>query len=99
MSLKSKIFLLIPLCFLIHIWLTIVFKFDVTPDWLFYDTDPHPEDPPVKGLLPDVLYVFIIFIFSPLSYFISSIYTAYNKLWWWFAAYQVLGFGFWIYLG
>lgn len=99
MSLKLRTLLLIPLLFFIHVWLTFVFDVDVIPDWLFYDTNPQPEDLPVKGLLPDNLYFVIMFLFAPLSFFMGVIYTAYKKLWWWFGAYMVLGFGFWLYLG
>ncbi|GLT16932.1 hypothetical protein GCM10007938_07090 [Vibrio zhanjiangensis] len=98
MSIKSKILLFIPLLVFIHIWLTFVFGVDVTPDWLFYDTQPHSEDPSPTGLLPDNLYFVIMFIACPLSFFIGSIYTIYKKLWGWFAAYLILGFGLWLYL-
>lgn len=98
MSIKSKIFLLIPLLAFMHIWLTFVFGVDVTPDWLFYDSSPHPEDPPSKGVLPDGLYFIFMFLLAPLSFFIGSLYAAYKKLWFWLAAYVILGFGLWLYL-
>ncbi len=84
-------FLLVPLLLLIHIWLNLFFHLDVTPDWLFYDSFPHPEDPPSQGLLPSVLYPWLVFLVIPLSVVGGTIYTAYKKLWWWFGAYMILG--------
>ena len=47
----------------------------------------------------DVVAPIILAIIGiPSSFVIGLIYTAYKKLWWWFAASQVIGFGFWIYL-
>lgn len=89
MKLKPLI-LLVPLLFYVQVWLTFVFNIDVIPGWLFYDTDPHPEDPPPQGLLPDGVYFVFMFLFLPLSFLIGSIYTAYKKLWWWFAVYMIL---------
>jgi hypothetical protein len=32
----------------------------------------------------------ILFLVTPAIFFIGSAYTAYKKLWWWFAAYMLL---------
>ncbi|CAM3611579.1 hypothetical protein [Vibrio aquimaris] len=80
--------LLLPLCWYVLIWDSIVFNGSI----------PRPTinnyPPWVDGLLVPIFWLVI----TPLSFFIGSIYTAYKKLWWWFAAYMILGFGFWVYL-
>ncbi|GLT17766.1 hypothetical protein GCM10007938_15440 [Vibrio zhanjiangensis] len=90
--------LFIPLIWFLYLWLTIAFGFELHINGLFYDSFPHPEDPPSIGLLPSSLIPFLMFIGTPIMFFIGSIYTVCKKLWWWFAAYMILGFGFWVYL-
>ncbi|WP_076587979.1 hypothetical protein [Vibrio ostreicida] len=91
MSLKVKFFLIIPLIAYLDLWLSVVFNIQLTPDWLFYNTEPHPEDPPQQGVLPDSLIIVWVFFGVPLSFFVGSIYTAYKKLWRWFWAYMIIG--------
>ncbi len=57
----------------------------------FYNPEPHPEDPPQQGVLPDSLIIVWVFFGVPLSFFVGSIYTAYKKLWRWFWAYMIIG--------
>lgn len=91
MSLKVKFFLIIPLIAYLDLLLSIVFNIQLIPDWFFYNTEPHPEDPPQQGWIPDSLIIVWVFFVVPLSFFVGSIYTAYKKLWWWFGAYMLLG--------
>ena len=84
------VLLFIPVLWFLSLWLTIVFHVDLEIDGLFYDPSPHPEDPPPIGLFPSSLLILLVFIGTPIMFFIGSIYTAYKKLWWWFAAYMIL---------
>ena len=47
-------------------------------------------------IVPDPIATLFFLFGTPTIFFIGSIYTALKKMWWWFAAYIVLGFGFWI---
>ena len=48
------------------------------------------------NIIPDRIAAGFLFIGTPIICCIGAIYTALKKMWWWFAAYMVLGFGFWI---
>ena len=92
--------LLIPLIFFVLVWFGVVFGIDIIPDGVLYDDTVEYTGDGLKpsGLIPTSLFNFFGIIAMIPGFFIGSIYTAYKKLWWWFGAYMILGFGFWLYL-
>ena len=84
------VLLFIPVLWFLSLWLTIVFHVDLHIDGLFYEPSPYSGYPPPIGLFPIVFLPILTFIGTPIMFFIGSIYTAYKKLWWWFAAYMIL---------
>ncbi len=91
MIILRYVLLFFPLLWFLYLWLTIAFGIDTHIDGLFYDSFPHPEDPPSIGLLPSSLIPFLMFIGTPVMFIIGSIYTAYKKYWVWFGTYMILG--------
>lgn len=75
------ILLILPLYSYILIWDSMVFHVGVPSISNGYNYPAWFED---------VVGPILMFLGLPLSFFIGSIYTAYKKLWWWFAAYIVL---------
>ncbi|MEF1257163.1 hypothetical protein [Vibrio sp. M260112] len=73
------VLLLMPLYLYILIWDSMVFHLGV-PRFNYN----------APSWIEDVVGPIALFVGLPLSFFIGSIYTAYKKLWWWFAAYMIL---------
>ena len=94
------VLLFIPLFFLGLAWLGVIFGIDPIPDgFLRDDTFEYSGDgKKPTGLVSQNLFDSISIVAMFPGFFIGSIYTAYKKLWWWFGAYMILGFGFWLYL-
>lgn len=91
-TLLRNILLFIPLFFLVLTWLGVVFGIKLIPEGLILDdTYEYTGDGKKEtGLISLSWLNAIAFIAMIPGSFFCSIYTAYKKLWWWFAAYIVL---------
>ncbi|GLT17765.1 hypothetical protein GCM10007938_15430 [Vibrio zhanjiangensis] len=83
------IFLFIPLYCYVLVWDSMVLHLGIPRLNSDYNYPAWVED---------IIGPILLLVVMPLSFFVGSAYTAYKKLWWWFAAYMILGFGFWVYL-
>lgn len=81
MQIVKFVLLFVPLFWYVGLWGSFVFDVRIIT-W---------NNPP--ALVDDFLGPILLLIGAPLSFVIGSIYTAYNKLWWWFGAYMILGLG------
>ena len=86
------VLLFIPLFFFGLWWLGVDFGIDPIPEGLLRnDTYEYSGDGGKDtGLISQNLVNFIVIVAMLPGSFIGSIYTAYKKLWWWFAAYMIL---------
>ena len=92
------VYLLTPLLWFALLWLNSLFGIDITPDWLFYDSNPSLNAPPSQGLISYSVLPILFFLVTPMFLLFGAAYTAYKKLWWWFGAYIILGGGYWFFL-
>lgn len=88
---------MIPLLWFFHVWLSMFFGIDLISSWLFYDSNPSLNDPPPQGLISDS-FMPILYLCTPIFFFVGTVYTAYKRLWWWFGAYIGFGGGLWLWL-
>lgn len=77
-------FLLIPLIWYVDIWLSFVFDIGLSEDVLGEGAG---------DFIPDLVWILMLFVGTPLTFLVGAIYTYWTKCWFWFWAYMILGGG------
>lgn len=86
------ILLSLPLLWVLNLYLSFL-GHGLMVDGLFYDTSPHPEDLPSQGIFPDTVYLYMVFLGTPIMYF-SGLLLSWRKSYYkWLWVYLLVGLG------